>query len=156
MADLKCRLFVFSNMLTEKQYDIAGKVLEAIKKQGGRCNMDQFYNALPDYDDHVMDYEYMKKMLMDQYHAIEYIGKDEYWISLTPNGYRLSETGLKEHNKKVDRVEKLKGWKLILEVINAGLTLGNFICAIVAFTAGILLSDPIKSILRKLLGSLIE
>lgn len=112
--------------------------------------MDQFYNALPDYDDHIMDYEYMKDLLMKQYHAIEYIGEDEYWISLTPNGGRLYKSGLKKHNQKVDQTEKLKGWKLILEVINASLTLGNFICAIVAFTAGILLSDPIKSILKKL------
>lgn len=143
-------------MLTDKQYEIADKILNAIKQFGGRCNMDQFYNAFPDYDTHTMDYEYMRDMLMKQFNAIEYIGKDEYWLSLTSDGYRLSETGLKKHNKKVDQAEKLKGWKLILEVINAGLTLGNFICAIVAFTAGILLSDPIKSILKKLLGSLIE
>lgn len=143
-------------MFTEKQYEIADKILATVKQNAGRCNIDQFYNSLPDYDNHVMDYEYMKEMLMKQYGAMEYIGKDEYWISLTPIGYRLCETGLKEHNQKKDRVEKLKGWKLVLEVINAGLTLGNFICAIVAFTAGILLSDPIKSILRKLLGSLAE
>lgn len=139
-------------MFTERQYEIGDKMLNAIKQLGGCCNMDQFYNSFPDYDDHTKDYEYMKDMLMNQYCAIKYIGKDEYRISLTPDGYRLSEAGLKEHNKKVDKVEKLKGWKLILEVINAGLTLGNFICAIVAFTAGILLSDPIKSILRRLFG----
>ena len=68
-------------MFTEKQYEIADKILATVKQNAGRCNIDQFYNGLPDYDNHTMDYEYMKETLMKRYHAIEYMGKDEYWGS---------------------------------------------------------------------------
>lgn len=57
----------------------------------------------------------------------------------------MKETLIILHNQKENRIEKRKDGKLVLEVINAGLTLGNCICTIVVFTVGILLLGLIKA-----------
>ena len=57
----------------------------------------------------------------------------------------MKETLIILHNQKENRIEKRKDGKLVLEVINAGLTFGNCICTIVVFTVGILLLGLIKA-----------
>ena len=105
-------------MFTEKQYEIADKILATVKQNAGRCNIDQFYNGLTDYDNHTMDYEYMKETLMKRYHAIEYMGKDEYWLILTNEGESIATIGLKKHLQKSADKEELEDKKLKLDVAN--------------------------------------
>lgn len=107
MHPQKYRLFSFDNVY-RKQYEIADKILATVKQNAGRCNIDQFYNGLPDYDNHTMDYEYMKETLMKRYHAIEYMGKDEYWLILTNEGESIATIGLKKHLQKSADKEELE------------------------------------------------
>lgn len=155
MADLKRKFFVFQ-MLTEKQYEIADKILNAVKLYNGRCNIDQFYNALPDYDNHVMDYEYMKDMLIKQFHALEYIGKDQYWLALTNEGQALVEMGLRKYQQKAVDKEDLNDTKLKLDVANGWVSLFKFAWWILAAIVGAVVDSLVGSPIGKLIHRLIE
>lgn len=142
-------------MFTEKQYEIADKILATVKQNAGRCNIDHFYNSLPDYDNHVMDYEYMKEMLMKQYHAIEYMGKDEYWLILTNEGESITTVGLKRHLQKSADREELEDKKLKLDVANGWVSLFKFawwvLAAITGAVVDSLAGNPIGNLIRRLI-----
>ena len=42
--------------------------------------------------------------------------------------------------------------KLTIDLINGVFTLGNFVASVIGFTAGILLADPVKGLLRTIFG----
>ncbi|RHJ83546.1 hypothetical protein [Parabacteroides sp. AM08-6] len=143
-------------MLTGKQYEIADKILNAINQFGGRCNMDQFYKALPDYDNHTMDYEYMKEMLMKQFHAIEYMGEDEYWLMMTGEGQNIISTGLKEYQQKSANKEELENTKLKLDVTNGWASLFKFAWWVLAAITGAVVDSLVGNPIGKLIHRLIE
>ena len=142
-------------MFTEKQYEIADKILATVKQNAGRCNIDQFYNGLPDYDNHTMDYEYMKETLMKRYHAIEYMGKDEYWLILTNEGESIAPIGLKKHLQKSADKEELEDKKLKLDVANGWVSLFKFawwvLAAITGAVVDSLAGNPIGNLIRRLI-----
>ena len=57
---------------------------------------------------------------MKRYHAIEYMGKDEYWLILTNEGESIATIGLKKHLQKSADKEELEDKKLKLDVLTAG------------------------------------
>ena len=142
-------------MFTEKQYEIADKILATVKQNAGRCNIDQFYNGLPDYDNHTMDYEYMKETLMKRSHAIEYMGKDEYWLILTNEGESIATIGLKKHLQKSADKEELEDKKLKLDVANGWVSLFKFawwvLAAITGAVVDSLAGNPIGNLIRRLI-----
>ena len=142
-------------MFTEKQYEIADKILATVKQNAGRCNIDQFYNGLPDYDNHTMDYEYMKETLMKRYHAIEYMGKDEYWLILTNEGESIGTIGLKKHLQKSADKEEREDKKLKLDVANGWVSLFKFAWWVLAAIKGAvvdsLAGNPIGNLIRRLI-----
>ena len=142
-------------MFTEKQYEIADKILATVKQNAGRCNIDQFYNGLPDYDNHTMDYEYMKETLMKRYHAIEYMGKDEYWLILTNEGESIATIGLKKNLQKSADKEELEDKKLKLDVANGWVSLFKFawwvLAAITGAVVDSLAGNPIGNLIRRLI-----
>ena len=138
--------------MNEQQCEIADKVLRAILRYGGRCNIDQFYGGLPDYDDRAMDYENTSSALECDYELIRFEGSESYYVALTAEGRKAAQTGMAKRLTKEHRQEWMREKKLTIELINGMFTLGNFVAAVIGFTAGILLADPVKGLLRTIFG----
>lgn len=143
-------------MLTEKQYEIGDNILNVVNRSGGRCNMDQYYNALPDYDNHTMDYELLKDMLLRQYHAIEYLGHDKYWLMITREGQNIAAIGLKKYLQNSTDKEKLEDTKLKLDVYNGWASLFKFAWWVLAAIAGAVVDSLAGNPIGKLIHRLIE
>ena len=102
-----------------------------------------------------MDYEYMKETLMKRYHAIEYMGKDEYWLILTNEGESIATIGLKKHLQKSADKEELEDKKLKLDVANGWVSLFKFawwvLAAITGAVVDSLAGNPIGNLIRRLI-----
>ena len=138
--------------MNDQQCEIADKVLRAILRYGGRCNIDQFYWELPDYDDRTMDYETTISALEYDYELIRFEGQDRYYVALTAEGRKTAQTGMSKRLTKEHRKAWMQEKKLTIDLINGVFTLGNFVAAVIGFTAGILLADPVKGLLRTIFG----
>lgn len=138
--------------MNEQQCEIADKVLRAILRYGGRCNIDQFYGELSDYDDRAMDYENTISALEYDYELIRFEGSERYYVALTAEGRKAAQTGMAKRLTREHRQEWMREKKLTIELINGMFTLGNFVAAVIGFTAGILLADPVKGLLRTIFG----
>ena len=138
--------------MNDQQCEIADKVLRAILRYGGRCNIDQFYWELPDYDDRTMDYESTISALEYDYELIRFEGQDRYYVALTAEGRKTAQTGMSKRLTKEHRQAWMQEKKLTIDLINGVFTLGNFVAAVIGFTAGILLADPVKGLLRTIFG----
>ena len=138
--------------MNDQQCEIADRILQAIQKYGGRCNIDQFYWELPDYDDRTMDYESTISALEYDYELIRFEGQDRYYVALTAEGRKTAQTGMSKRLTKEHRQAWMQEKKLTIDLINGVFTLGNFVAAVIGFTAGILLADPVKGLLRTIFG----
>lgn len=138
--------------MNDQQCEIADRILQAIQKYGGRCNIDQFYWELPDYDDRTMDYETTISALEYDYELIRFEGQDRYYVALTAEGRKTAQTGMSKRLTKEHRKAWMQEKKLTIDLINGVFTLGNFVAAVIGFTAGILLADPVKGLLRTIFG----
>ena len=138
--------------MNDQQCNIADRILQAIQKYGGRCNIDQFYGELPDYDDRTMDYETTISALEYDYELIRFEGQDRYYVALTAEGRKTAQTGMSKRLTKEHRQAWMQEKKLTIDLINGVFTLGNFVAAVIGFTAGILLADPVKGLLRTIFG----
>ena len=138
--------------MNDQQCEIADRILQAIQKYGGRCNIDQFYWELPDYDDRTMDYETTISALEYDYELIRFEGQDRYYVALTAEGLKTAQTGMSKRLTKEHRKAWMQEKKLTIDLINGVFTLGNFVAAVIGFTAGILLADPVKGLLRTIFG----
>ena len=56
------------------------------------------------------------------------------------------------NDQQCEIADRMKEKKLTIDLINGVFTLGNFVAAVIGFTAGILLADPVKGLLRTIFG----
>lgn len=138
--------------MDQQHLHCADRVLASIRRYGGRCNMDQLYDALGDYDGNELVYEDTIGRLETDFGLVRKEGNGRYYIALTAEGMRAAETGMGKRLNEVRTSERLKRIKMWLDISSGFITLGNFIAGIIGFTAGILLSDPLKTLLKRIVG----
>lgn len=91
----------------------ADRVLVSIRRYGGRCNMDQLYDALEDYDGNELVYEDTIGRLETDFGLVRKEGNGHYYIALTAEGMWAAETGMGKRidaERRYERLERMKVW----------------------------------------------
>jgi hypothetical protein len=95
-------------MLNDKQIEIADYLLKYLESNGGKSSLDDYTSKLYKQGFDHMDRSYVPDFLREHLGLIEYWGDEQYWITLTPNGFKASKIGLKKYLEQIEKTEQLE------------------------------------------------
>lgn len=89
-------------MLNENQIKIADFLLKYLDSAGGKSSLDDYPAKLrkqgfDDFDSHSL-----VKLLIEHLSLIDYVGKTDYWIMLTPEGQKAAKMGISEYFNELE------------------------------------------------------
>ena len=108
-------------MFTEKQQEIADRILKDLSAQNFIWESDYMSDLQMQYPQNYHDCDYVMESLIRDYRLLERYGKG--YLKLTPEGMKTAEGKFMETVKSAQRQETVKRWTEYLNLANALLVL---------------------------------
>ena len=139
-------------MLTENSLIVSQLLLSFLVSKNGETNKDEYakYLRSKGYDYRRVVVPTVQSLIFD-YNLVSCHGKDDYYLRITIEGEKAEKIGLKKYLKQKEKGEKDEAFLKKATLWDKKIGIITAIASLVSLILGILLSNPIKGLLKKLL-----